>query len=232
MFGSIEPTPYDLRFSLFRIPVRVSVWFWVMGLILGYPAVHLGGEFLLAWVLVLFVSILVHELGHALLALSFGYPPRILLYQFGGLAMFEPYRGYTRARSILISLAGPGAGFVLFGLTLLFRDYGLPRVVENMSEQGQRLVAFVILQMIWINLWWGLVNLLPVLPLDGGQICREICSSISPHRGVIYTARVSAVVAGGVALLLFSMGLTFGAVLFALLCAQNISSLQGGRGGW
>ncbi|MEZ6147021.1 MAG: hypothetical protein R3B91_16710 [Planctomycetaceae bacterium] len=83
MFGPVQPTPYDLTFSLFGIPVRVIAWFWLTAVILGFSSVHIGPEYLLAWVAIVFVSILVHELGHALVAAAFGYPPRILLYHFG-----------------------------------------------------------------------------------------------------------------------------------------------------
>lgn len=234
MFGSVEPTAYDLRFSLFGIPVRVSIGFWIVGAVMGFQSFKLGPEFLLAWMLVLFVSILVHELGHALVARSFGYPPRIVLYQFGGLAMYEPYRDYTKSRSIAISLAGPAAGFALFGLTWLFQEYACPKLEEAVPQQQLLLIRFVVAQMNWVNLWWGLFNLLPIFPLDGGQICRDLCLTYSPHRGMYYTYQIGAFVAGiaAVLLLLFTREYIYPAVLLGLLCASNISAMQGGRRGW
>jgi stage IV sporulation protein FB len=233
MFGSVEPTSYDLRFSLLGIPVRVSPWFWLMGAILGYNFVHRGFDFLLTWMLAVFVSILVHELGHALTARSFGYPPRILLYQFGGMAMYEPYRDYTRSRSIAITLAGPGAGFLLFGLTLAFRLLVYPFLpAADLPPRTAELLDHAIWVLLFINLAWGLLNLLPVLPLDGGQVCRDVCSILSPHRGVIYAAWISVFVAAGAAALLFMAGMIFGAILFAMLCVQNFTAIQESRGGW
>src|SRR5690606_19365923 len=106
MFGTVQETPYDLRFSLLGVPIRVSVWFWVAGTVLGYGELKQGVEYLLAWLLVLFVSILVHEMGHALTARWFGHSPQVLLYHFGGLAYYQPFRNHTRAKSIAISFAG------------------------------------------------------------------------------------------------------------------------------
>lgn len=226
MFFSTEPTEYDLRFHVLNVPVRISAWFWLMGAIFGFSSVKLGPEFLIAWMLILFVSILVHEFGHALVAKAFGYRPRVLLYHFGGLAMFEPDSRFTASRSIAISLAGPGAGFALFGLTELFKFYAFPSMAPNLSPKLAFLLSFIIIQMEWVNLYWGLVNLLPVLPLDGGQICREICLKVSPRRGIEFAAQIGAVISGLAAAFFFTQNHFYPAILFASLCASNISVAQ------
>ncbi|SFI23913.1 site-2 protease family protein [Planctomicrobium piriforme] len=232
MFGTVEPTPFDLEFSLWRIPVRVSVWFWVGGTLLGYGALKAGVQYLAAWLLVLFVSILVHELGHALTARRFGYSPRILLYHFGGLAMYDTY-GWRESttRSVLISLAGPVAGFGLYGVTQLLLLFGVPLLPKEMPDNVWMLLAFTFGQLLYINLWWGLVNLLPVLPLDGGRISQALCSTRNPAWGLLTAARIGAVVAGGAAVYFYMEHDTYAAVLFAMLCATNVSILQE-RGRW
>src|SRR5262245_36001714 len=116
MFGPIQPTRYDLAFSLFGIPVRVIPWFWLAGVLLGFDWVRdpdQGPLLLLIWLGVMFLSILVHELGHACFAALFGYPPSILLYQFGGVTLFQPTHGYSTAKAILITAAGPAFGAAL-----------------------------------------------------------------------------------------------------------------------
>ncbi|WP_437227710.1 site-2 protease family protein [Planctomicrobium sp. SH661] len=226
MFGTVNETPYDLQFQLGGIPVRISVWFWVMGSILGYSALRAGVPYLLAWLLVLLVSILVHEMGHALTARWFGHQPSILLYQFGGLAFYHPFRNHTRGKSILISLAGPGAGFVLWGLVLLFVRFVLPHIYHHIPENFQSLLGFVLMQLLYINLYWGLVNLLPVLPLDGGRVCQEICTAISPFKGYLYAAWVGLIVGGLAALWFFSRDETYPGFLFAMLAASNYSMIQ------
>src|SRR5262249_21254431 len=106
-------TPYDLRFHLFGIPVRVHPLFWLVALVLG-----MGGKAepadMIMWVGVVFVSIVVHEMGHALAARAHGWEPWITLYGMGGLASYQPTYYSPRSR-ILITLAGPMAGFVFAG---------------------------------------------------------------------------------------------------------------------
>ncbi len=227
MFAPVSPTAMDLNFRIAGIPVTVSPWFWAAGCLLGLSALREGLPFLLAWLMVLFVSILVHELGHALTAKWFGYSPNIVLYHFGGVAMYAPhYRTYTVWKSILITLAGPAAGFALYGVLLLLIISGTLRIPATAPEQVQRLLMNVIGQLLFINLWWGILNLVPVMPLDGGQICRDICTIFSPHNGIWLAVKISIVVAGLVALYFYLNGVTFSAVMFAILCANNIQMLQ------
>ena len=78
MFGTVAPTPFDLKFSIFGIPVRVHPLFWLVSVIMQWN-VH-DPRTTLIWVVCVFVSILIHELGHALTAKSYGWPPHIVLY--------------------------------------------------------------------------------------------------------------------------------------------------------
>jgi hypothetical protein len=116
MFGT-EPTPFDVRLQAFRIPIRVHPSFWIAGAALSWNPDHL--DFVFLWVMCLFVSILVHEMGHALMAEAFCWESEIVLYWGGGLAMSQRYHNRTPWREIAVSLAGPFAGFGLFALTLL-----------------------------------------------------------------------------------------------------------------
>jgi len=222
VFGPVQPTPYDLQFSLFGIPVRVIAWFWLMAAVLGFSSVHIGPEYLLAWVAIVFVSILIHELGHALVASLFGYPPRIVLYHFGGLAMFTPGHNYTQGKSILISLAGPGAGFLLAGIVYLLERVG----VIGPFEQGWSLPYFAVQQLLYVNIWWGLLNLLPVLPLDGGNICRDVCTSINPRQGERWATVIALLTAGAVALFAFQANELYIGMLFGFMAYQNFQQLQ------
>jgi len=206
--------------------VRVSPWFWLTGAILGFNSIERGWEYFFAWLAVIFVSILVHELGHGLTSKSFGYRTKIVLNQMGGVAMYEPTHRYTRWRSILISLAGPGAGFVLFGLVYAFGLYGPRGWFEALPENRQELIRFTHLQLVWVNLAWGLVNLLPVLPLDGGNICRDVFVSISPRWGELWAMRFGVGFAGIAAVAFYFSNMLYPAILFAMLGAQNVSALQ------
>jgi Zn-dependent protease len=206
-----EHTAYDLRFRLFGTSARVHPLFWLVTLIMGWPESgdpH-GMRDLVIWTACVFVSILLHEFGHVWMGRWFRSPGYIVLYSLGGLAIgASDVRG--RWRRILVSFAGPAAGFVLFGVVAvgvfvaaqraagpILGDrsvIGLLLSLEEVSILG-RLMMLVSLAglpeglhtacwyLFWINLIWGLVNLLPVWPLDGGKISREICEWFSPING-------------------------------------------------
>jgi Zn-dependent protease len=222
MFGTVAPTPYDLRFSLFGIPVRVHPFFWLFSLVMGWSP-H-SPQLMLIWVGCVFVSILVHELGHALTAQYFGWQPHIVLYSFGGYASFDPTWGHSTARSILVTLAGPGAGFVLFGLVV-----GIEMLLAHQGVHLSFLARVAFRDMEWINLWWGVMNLLPVYPLDGGQICRAALGHWRPYDGVATSLKLSMIIAICVALAAYRFEQIYIAVLFGVLAFENFQALQGGR---
>lgn len=217
MFGT-EPTPFDVRLVAFRIPIRVHPSFWIATALFSWNPDRLDLVFL--WVMCLFVSILVHEMGHALTAEAFGWPSEIVLYWCGGLAYSQRNYNRTPWREIAVSLAGPFAGFGLFGLTVL------AMFLLRRTDVDPR-VDWVLYQLVLINLFWGLVNLLPVLPLDGGQICRSFltwCRIRNPFRA---SAMISVAFSGLAAAIFFSyFHLNFPGMLFAFLCLQNIMALQ------
>ncbi|MGD9856588.1 MAG: site-2 protease family protein [Planctomycetaceae bacterium] len=226
MFGPVQPTAYDLQFSLLGIPVRVLPWFWLTSVLLGFDTLQIGPEYLLAWVGIVFVSILVHEFGHATVAALFGYPPRIFLYHFGGLAMYAPGYNYTQGKSILISLAGPGAGFLVGGAVSLLISPLIGWGVVAPPQQGWTLSSFIVEQLLYVNIWWGVVNLLPVLPLDGGNICRDVCTSMSPRQGERWAVAIGLATAAAVAVWAFRNGQTYIAILFGFMALQNFEQLQ------
>jgi Zn-dependent protease len=228
MFGSVQSTPYDLRFRLFGIPVNVTPWFWLGGLILGWSLADRGRFDLLAlFIASLFVSILVHEMGHALLAKRYGWPPEIFLFQFGGVAIFQPGYGYTTARSILISFAGPGAGFLLYGLVVVVQTALMSsNWFSTLSDAGRERVLNTLFFLEVINLYWGLVNLLPVLPLDGGRISEAILARVRPWDGRSLAVKIGIVVSALVALYFVQEQRFLAAMFFGLICFSNVQMLQ------
>jgi Zn-dependent protease len=152
-----------IRFSLFGIPVEIQPFFWISLVILGGAAgadtaaeIFEIGLFVLAG----FISILVHELGHALTARSFGATSRITLEAFGGYAAYAGVE-LSRWQSFLVTAAGPAIQIAL-GAAVFFLMQYLP----DLSDHGT-----YFLSVLWtISLFWAILNLLPVLPLDGGQM--------------------------------------------------------------
>jgi stage IV sporulation protein FB len=251
-----EPPPSqgDLHFRLFGIPVRVHPLFWVITVIMGLR----GGDDgtppaqLLIWIAIVFISILVHELGHAFLQRRFGGRPWITLHGFGGLASCDDCDSSPRSQ-ILIALAGPVAGFclaavVIAGLRLSGHAVGWtsasnrPLGMIPISLLGQTLYfqplesitgSFFVLNMLWVNIVWGLVNLLPVYPLDGGRISRELCTLNHPRRGIVLSLQISIGVAiamavfGALAWRSVFVALMFG--YFAYINYQTLQSYQRNR---
>ena len=162
---------------------------------------------------VLLISILVHELGHAVVAQRLGLGPcSILLHGFGGLCSFG--RSPTHRQGLLVSVAGPAAGLVLGALAL-----GLDQL------SGQHLtgvLALAVVLSLRINLFWSLFNLLPMYPLDGGQALRHgLALRLDGHRARAITRRVSQVLAAALAAWGIYERSLFFVFLAALIFSQN-----------
>lgn len=161
-----------VRFHIFGIPVLVHPFFWVtLGLIGGALDANSPDAILRICLFLLagFISILVHELGHALTARKFGARSEIVLQAFGGYAAYSGVR-LTRPQSFAVTAAGPAVQIVL-GLLLLKAAPLLPELSPN--------AVYFLKTLIWISLVWAVLNLLPILPLDGGQMLNAI---LGPRR--------------------------------------------------
>lgn len=246
MFGEPPPSQGDLFFSVFGIPVRVHPWFWLITVMMALGTGNRKVEpiVVVSWVAASFISILVHELGHAFAARAYGWPPRITLYGMGGLASYSPTHRDPRAQ-ILIAFAGPAAGFVLAGIivaiilamrhTIVFA-FGGPGLIgwyADLGDTPERIQIFVF-HMLFINIWWGLVNLLPIYPLDGGRISRELFSMSRTTNGLQESLQLSMIAAGAVAVygaIILKSG--FMALMFGYFAFTSYQAMQGftGRGG-
>ncbi len=226
MLGNYQPSEFDLRFHLFGIPVRVTPMFWLGTVILGLNALESGPPFLLMWVVVCFVSILAHEMGHALVARWLGGDVlEAALYLLGGVAVYLPGRRHSPGKEILIALAGPAAGFILWGLMVyVFQDPIMSFVEKRFDPKVIDLIDYGISRWNFINLIWGLVNLLPVLPLDGGHVLKGVFKSMSPFRGDEYARRVSILVGGLAAVYFLMHGKTYAGILFLSLTMSNVQA--------
>jgi membrane-associated protease RseP (regulator of RpoE activity) len=244
MFQPPPSTRYDLHFSVAGIPVSVHPLFWLITLLLGST-----GDLLLIpiWILVIFVSILIHELGHALAFRRYGQRSRIVLHFAGGLTIPEPVywgTGYANVglspnQHIFISLAGPGAGFIFATLIIILvtvmggsvittRLFGfIPLPLNALLPFGGRVVSVMLSMLLWVNVFWGLINLVPVYPLDGGSVTRNVLIQADPMDGVRKSLWISVIAGGLVALagLIFLRSI-FMALLFGLLAFQSYQALQ------
>ncbi len=230
-----SPTPADLRFSLAGIPVRVHPFFWLMAIFIA--GLDRDPRAVLIVVVAIFVSVLVHELGHALTAMAFGNRAKIVLWMMGGLAIYEPGTDEWRKR-VLIAAAGPLAGFLFAillavgllatGHTLIWIGSGPGAIVPLVNGISTDGLNVLVNALFFVNIMWGLLNLLPVLPLDGGQITRIVLQQVQPAGGLRTAYWVSLITAGGVALLSLTGGRNnlFLTIMFGLLAYQSYQAIQ------
>ncbi len=260
MFAAEPPhTTYDLNFSIFGIPVRIHPLFFLLPILWGADT---GQIFLvLIFVVVFFVSILVHEFGHSVAMLAMGRRSKIVLYLMGGIAIPDDFGGAGRRSrlstrdEVLIYAAGPAAGFllallligivkllggqILFSLLYGFIPIPHPVFMGSTIESSTNLQELLWIG-ITINVYLNLFNLLPVMPLDGGQIMREIWVELDPWNGMRWALWASVILAVLIALFGFSHEQRFLGIFFAYLAFTNFQTLQmngpgrfgGGRSPW
>lgn len=213
-----------------------------MALLLG---MDLPPAMFILWIPAVVICILLHELGHALVMRAYGYEAAVVLYSFGGLAI--PRGRQLGARQpgpwgqILISAAGPGSGFVLaallaavlqaLGWLVVFwpehslRDFMLLPVVPNHLYISRFL--FFVFQ---ITVWWGVINLLPIFPLDGGQIAQQVFTLIHPPDAMRNALILSVIIGGLIAFVAFVQWKEwYLGILFVWLTYSNFSALQSMR---
>jgi len=201
------------RFDLAGIPVHVQPWFFLTAALIG-PR-DLPG--LALWLPVAFAGVLAHELGHALAIRHFGFAPAIQLHGMGGATGWRETTPLTPARRIAISAAGPGVGIAL-GLGALLAA----SLFSPLGPTASRLVTFLV----WVNLGWGVLNLLPVLPLDGGMIVASVAGSLWAGRGVRIARWASLVICGVLAVAALVVSWYWSAVIFGVLALSNYQALR------
>ena len=255
LIGEPPPTQADLHFRVFGFPVRVHPFFWLVTFLLGSKADEPTEIFV--WVAVVFVSILIHELGHATLQRHYGGHPRITLYSFGGLASCSDCDRSPKSQ-LAILFAGPLAGFlfaaaVLLAIRLAGHNAGIAiaQSAEDVTTKHQadsfnlignfyayfqsfdsRILDLVLWNLIYVNIAWGLLNLLPVYPLDGGQISRELFTLGNPRAGIIQSLQLSIGVAALLAAYFLLHERYYTGLMFGYFAYANIQTLQAYRNNW
>jgi Zn-dependent protease len=167
-------------------------------------------------------------MAHALAQRHFGGESRITLYGMGGLAASRGCDPGTKSQ-VSIALAGPAAGFALAFLVMVLArlaghslgytsPWGDPIRQAHLGGGGIQWLStpvgnfywqafassqlnFLMRQLLWVNILWGCVNLLPIYPLDGGQVARELCQLWNPRAGILWSLQISMFCAAGMGLL-------------------------------
>ncbi len=244
MIGEPPASQGDLHFAVLGIPVRIHPFFWLIAALLGYGATHGEPRLMFFWVLAVMFSILVHELGHALVIRKYGWQPRITLYGMGGLASYNATRIDPRTH-IVISLAGPLAGFALAALIVSLAMatghavrflFGWPYIVFwQIGGFSNVLLDNFVDFLLFVNIWWGILNLLPIWPLDGGQIARDVFQVLNQPQALQSSLWLSLFTAAAVAVFAFAkLDDKYMALFFGYMAYQSYTQIQGysGRGGF
>jgi Zn-dependent protease/CBS domain-containing protein len=207
--------------SLFGIPLFIdSSWFFILAFITLVNALDLYTAWgpVLAWsagfgmALLLFGSVLLHELGHSLVARSQGIKVNsITLFLFGGVASIEQ-ESKTPGEAFQVAIAGPTVSLLLCGLF-----YTLAQVLP-----ASGIVSVLALGLARINLVLALFNLIPGLPLDGGQVLKAAVWKLTGDRfqGIRWAARTGQFLgwsAISLGLLVFLLTSEFGSLWMALI---------------
>ena len=170
---------------------------------------------MLIWVGIIFFSVLIHEYGHALTAIAFKQKAQIQLVALGGLTSYDGGPNLKFWQQFIVVLNGPlfGFGLSLLATMLLRFDFSSSPLLFGILKATQR-----------ANLFWSLINLLPVLPLDGGQLLRIICEGLFGLKGFRASLLIGAFLASFIACLSFLGGFFLAGAFFFLFAYQSFDS--------
>ncbi len=207
-----------IAFRVGGIPVRIDATFLLIAVLLGVGVRR--GALLASWVAIVTVSVLLHELGHAVAFRRFGQRPEILLQGLGGLTSGSG-EALTPSRDLVVSLAGPLTGMLLLGAPAL----AVARSGADLSPDWETIVS----DLVFVNIAWSVLNLLPVLPLDGGRVSAALLRLAIGGGGQRVAHLLSAAVAGAGAVYAASAGYLFGAAFAGFFAFYNVSQLTAAR---
>jgi Zn-dependent protease len=217
-----------IAFRIFGIPVRVQPFFMILAVLLGvlWSGDHADGTVMFervgAVMAVVFTGILAHELGHAFAGRMFGLAPRIELHGLGGLTSWDAGgRDLTPGRSIIVSFAGPAVGIVIGSVALV-----LALATATPIERGGGFPSFLAWTIVFVNLGWGILNLIPMMPLDGGNIMASTFELFAGRSGVAAARWISLGVAALIVLICVAAGELIMAFLVGWLAYGNLRAAR------
>ncbi len=198
-----------------RIPILIHPLFWLVAFLIGWlTAMNLSGA-LLGMLVVLF-SVLFHEFGHALTAQLFGQKTRIELAAFGGFTYREG-RKLKLWEEFLVVLNGPIAGFLLFLATY---------AIYKMAFFQNPLLIFILKFAFMANFFWTIINLIPVMPLDGGHLLSILLEAIFGFKGIKAAVMIGLGVSILVTIIFLALNMFWIGALFMILVFESFRSLR------
>lgn len=195
-----------------KIPIRIHPFFWMLIFAIGWiNSMSLIG--MCIWACVIFVSVLVHEYGHALTALAFGQQANIDLIGMGGLTT-RSGKQLKLWQEFVVVLNGPLAGISLYILAVFIK-----KTLAASEHLG--LIHAILNVMIIVNFFWTLLNLIPIQPLDGGRLLSIIMEKLFGLRGVKIALFLSMCLAGALGFFFFYFNNLFAGSIFLIFMFES-----------
>ena len=207
--------PVMLRFRLFDVPIGVHATFLFLAVLgaASYPGDYVA---IGIWTAAAFASILMHELGHALVARAFdARGVNITLYGLGGLTSYKQGRAMSHGQSFVISAAGSAVGIVAGGAVLMLVRSG---IFDGVSQP----IAVFINSFIFTALIWGVLNWIPIVPLDGGHMVRHLVAVFDEDRAPLISQIVTWIAVAIVVPYAWLNGYRFGVVIVLLFAFSGL----------
>jgi Zn-dependent protease len=212
--GQPMAKPLDIRFSVFGIPVAFNPSFLAVSAVLFYHSAF-PLSMVASLIGVAIFSVLWHELGHAFGYRFFGHKPEIRLMGVFGLTCARTKRPIRPAEAVVITAAGPIAGFLLAGVCM-----GLNSLTTPAGSHG------VLFYLVVMNLVLNTINLLPAVPLDGGRIMMSLLAMVAPRSGDKIGYGISILAAGAALLWALSQDDKIFALILLGIFSANFSAFR------
>jgi len=209
-----------MKFSLPGVPVTVH-WSFLFVAVLGFGYYQDPAD-IAAWTAAVFVAVLLHECGHAYTAKAYGAGNvSVTLFALGGFTQWVPKPSITAGNRFLISAAGSAVGITLGLLASRFVEVGILGTTFGNDVVAEGFLQAFLATIVLVGVFWGVLNWIPLLPLDGGHMLNHALAVFWPDQAFNIALGVSTVVGVGLIGAAFYYGQTFMAIflIFILMSA-------------
>lgn len=193
------------------IPINIHPIFWALTILIAILNGTTVAQILI-WIAIVFISVLIHEYGHALTAYYFGQHVHIDLLGFGGLT-HRHGKKLKKWQDFLVTFNGPLAGMFFCGVTFLIYTF--------MQPNADSLLNYALKSTIIINIFWTILNLLPIQPLDGGHLLSITLEAMFGLKGVKIALFISIILAALMTIAGFAMNQLFIGIIFFMFTFEN-----------
>lgn len=207
-----------MRFPLFGVPVTLH-WSAALWIVFGYNFYPDDLLAMVGWIAAVFAAVLFHEGGHAAAARGFGATNvSVTLFALGGYTTWVPRRNIGPGKRFIISGAGSAVPIVLGLVVVLLARQGL---FEGMPTWANAfLETFVV-----FGLFWGVLNWIPMLPLDGGHMLQNGLALLVPRHADRITVVVTVLVGAALIIGAFYFGEPFLAIFLIFILMSGLRSI-------